>query len=656
MNKRFTSKQSTVTAITLLLCLILQSCSSGNQKKNQQINSLLPYEQNDLITTNDQRALFFEQILLARIAAGQQQFKKALKHYLAVLDIKVEMDVIHEALSISEKLKDHKSALLIAELWTNFRPEDVSPWEVIAFYALSEQQTERASNAVVKVIDMEPDPNSQLIFFERLASGPRQANGFDIFNSLKKKYPDNRALPLAIARIHQLNQRWPEALELTTEVIEADPEFLAAHKYHGSTLIFSGANAEAVSFYKKALILFPESDVLHYSMGQLLYDMDRYQEARENFQHIAEHSPKDHRSHYMIAASYFAEENYPKSREFFEPLLRVRSHRNAALFYMGEMARKETDTQNAINYFRQIQFSRYYSIAHNFVARLLHQQGQYVEALEYLLNIKSINETDAISFKITRLKIMYDQEDFQQARQYLKLVLEQYSNNINVQLYHIQWLIEREEPVAAIQQISEIIGQFPTFAEQKRLVLNATASLQEKGNTTYALDILNNQLSKNEDIDYRYVRALFAAEVGDFPLAETDLRYILSINPEHNDALNALGYTLADTNKNLPEALELIEKAYSRDPESPAIVDSMGWVFYRMGDLSQALEYLQQAYKIDPSGEIAAHLGEVLWEIGEKDKAREVLLTAINKAPENKIVIKTMEKYQISFEESPAKP
>ncbi|MCP4120248.1 MAG: hypothetical protein GY751_00670, partial [Bacteroidetes bacterium] len=169
---------------------------------------------------------------------------------------------------------------------------------------------------------------------------------------------------------------------------------------------------------------------------------------------------------------------------------------------------------------------------------------------------------------------MYNQEDFQQAKQYLELVLKQHSTNMNIQLYHIQWLVERDEPDSLIEVLPEIIALFPTFAEQKRLVLNATASLQESGNTPSALVILNKQLSAHEDIDYRYVRALFAAEVGDFSLAETDLRTILSTDPENTNALNALGYTLADTNKNLPEAQKLIEKAYSSDPESPAIVDS----------------------------------------------------------------------------------
>ncbi|MCP4412933.1 MAG: tetratricopeptide repeat protein, partial [Gammaproteobacteria bacterium] len=377
MNKRFTNiqftnKQAAVTLITLLLYFFLQSCSTGFQKENEPGKTPLPVDKTDLITTNDQRALFFEKILIARIAAGQQQYEKALKHYLAVLDIKVEMDVINEALSISEKLNDHKRALLIAQIWTEFRPEDVAPWEVIAFYSLSDEQTERASAALMNIIEMKPDPLLQLTFFERLTSGSRQANAFKVFNSLKEKYPDNSALSLAIARIHQLKQQWPEALTLTARVLKADPGFLAAHKYHCSSLIFSGANAEAINFYQKALILFPESDVLRYSLGQLLYEMDRFQEAREHFQHIAEHSPKDHRSHYMIAASYFAEGNYPKSREFFLDLLKVLSQRNAALFYMGEMARNESDITSAINFYRQIRFSKYYNTAHNLVAHLLH--------------------------------------------------------------------------------------------------------------------------------------------------------------------------------------------------------------------------------------------------------------------------------------------
>ncbi len=641
------------TLLIILLCSYLFACSSTYKKERKQQYSALSDMSTELPTTYNLRSRLIEEILLARIAAGQQQYETALKHYLAVLETKVELPLINEALLISEKLNDHKNTLFIAELWTTFQPDAVTPWEVIAFYALSDQQLDLSYKALQKVINLESDTNKQLAFFERLSTGPSQEKSLELFTSLFQKNKENLALPLAIARIHQLQNHWSDALAMTSKVINTAPYLLIARKYHGASLIFSGANEEAVNFFEDALDAFPDSDDLRYSLGQLLYEFDRFQDARTQFQQIAKHDPKNNRARYMIAACYYSEKKYSMSRSYFEPLLRIRGHRNPALYYLGEMARNEGDLDTAINIFQQISNSQYYQSAHNMVARLMQQRGRYEEALDYLLTIKKFNDSDSINFKITRLKIMYHQKDIQRAEQYLSQVLAQHPDSMDIQLYHFQWIIEQQQQTAqAVELIPEIITHFQKRTEQKQLIINLASVLQAKGNTVKALDILNTYITDETDVDYRYIRALFAAEIGNISLAEEDLRYILSINPQHIDALNALGYTLADANKNLSEALELIEKAYATNPESPAIVDSMGWVFYRLGDHSKALNYLHKAYNLDTSDEIAAHLAEVLLETGKNNEATDLLTKAIKESPDSKVLINTIEKYQIQINQS----
>ena len=94
--------------------------------------------------------------------------------------------------------------------------------------------------------------------------------------------------------------------------------------------------------------------------------------------------------------------------------------------------------------------------------------------------------------------------------------------------------------------------------------------------------------------------------------------------PDDANAMNALGYTLADRTDHKAEALALIQKALTLKPGEPAIIDSLGWVQYRLGNLDEALEQLRRAYDKQPDAEIAAHLGEVLWVSGQKDEARRV--------------------------------
>jgi tetratricopeptide (TPR) repeat protein len=119
-------------------------------------------------------------------------------------------------------------------------------------------------------------------------------------------------------------------------------------------------------------------------------------------------------------------------------------------------------------------------------------------------------------------------------------------------------------------------------------------------------------------------------------ILEQDLRKILATQPDHVDALNALGYTLADKTDRLEEAKVYIERALSMKPDNPAILDSMGWVEFRLGNLQAALRFLQQAAELSDDPEIASHLGEVLWHMGETERAKAVWKDANEQDPDNR--------------------
>ncbi|MGF1525665.1 MAG: tetratricopeptide repeat protein [Candidatus Competibacterales bacterium] len=114
-----------------------------------------------------------------------------------------------------------------------------------------------------------------------------------------------------------------------------------------------------------------------------------------------------------------------------------------------------------------------------------------------------------------------------------------------------------------------------------------------------------------------------------------DLRTILELDPDNGHALNALGYTLTDRTDRHQEALGYIERAYALLPNDAAVVDSMGWVHYRLGNLDKALTYLRRAYDLDPDPEIGAHLSEVLWYLGKRDEARTLWQRAVEASPDS---------------------
>ena len=170
--------------------------------------------------------------------------------------------------------------------------------------------------------------------------------------------------------------------------------------------------------------------------------------------------------------------------------------------------------------------------------------------------------------------------------------------------------------------------------------------LQEAGNPEAAFQVLSDGLKLlPEDVSLRYSRALVAVGLGRLELAESDLREIISVQPNNAAAINALGYTLADLTDRYDEAEELILLAYELQPDDASIIDSMGWIAYKLGRLAEAESYLREAWKIMRNAEVAAHLGEVLWVRGQKAEARSTWQLGIQLEGDNEILRKTMQRF-----------
>ncbi|WP_249977129.1 tetratricopeptide repeat protein [Vreelandella olivaria] len=160
------------------------------------------------------------------------------------------------------------------------------------------------------------------------------------------------------------------------------------------------------------------------------------------------------------------------------------------------------------------------------------------------------------------------------------------------------------------------------------LVLLEVQLLDELSLQEDATALLDREITRTpDDTRLLYMRAMRAWEMEDFATMEQDLRHILETEPDNAMALNALGYTLADLDLpgRLEEARELIERAYELDPDNPAVLDSMGWVYFRLGKPDEALSWLESAFAQMPDQEIAAHLAEVLHALERSDEARHLL-------------------------------
>ncbi|MCC7410659.1 MAG: tetratricopeptide repeat protein [Gammaproteobacteria bacterium] len=181
--------------------------------------------------------------------------------------------------------------------------------------------------------------------------------------------------------------------------------------------------------------------------------------------------------------------------------------------------------------------------------------------------------------------------------------------------------------------------------EQMRRIRVEGEILSEQGRLEEAMAVYDAALEGDKyDTELLYTRAMLAERMDRLDIVERDLRVILEHEPDNAQALNALGYTLADRTDRYDEAYALISRAHELSPDDFFILDSMGWVLYRLGRLPDAADYLRRARALRDDPEVAAHLAEVLWILGDRQGARDVWESALRTTPGDETLLDTIKR------------
>ena len=203
-----------------------------------------------------------------------------------------------------------------------------------------------------------------------------------------------------------------------------------------------------------------------------------------------------------------------------------------------------------------------------------------------------------------------------------------------------------------VEQARELIRRLPekTPEDARAKVLAEAQVLRDAKLWSDANSVLAkaNERFPN-DVDLIYEQSMMYEKLNRLADMERLLRRVIELKPDHQQAYNALGYSLADRNVRLPEALTLIRKALELSPGEPSITDSLGWVEYRMGNREEAIRLLRDAYRAQPDAEIGAHLGEVLWVDGQTDEARRVWREARKRDAGNDVLRETLARLRVDL-------
>lgn len=468
------------------------------------------------------------------------------------------------------------------KLWAELDPDSTEAQQAVTEMLI----------ATGKLSDTEP------YLAKLLAKEETRANGFLYVNSLLNRSPDKTAV-----------------LKLVTSLAKPHPDLAEAHFAIAQAAWSANQDEIALKSVNKAETLHPGWDLAALLKGQILFRKSP-QAAIDYYYDFLKTHPAANEIRINLAKLLVSQKSYETAKKEFPLILdhaKNNSQKNLAdvTAIVGLLSYQATDYAAAQNYFQQ--------------------------ALS--LDFK---DTDQLYLYLGQTAEKLHQDD----------VATSWYNKIALGPRYLEAQLNLANVIARTQSADNAIAILDAIeglnTEQQIIVIQSQASILAKAKRNQeSFDLLEKtvkNMPNTPELVYDY--ALAAERIQKFDLMESELRRVIAEKPDFAAAYNALGYSFADRNIRLNEAITLIEKALSISPNDHYMLDSLGWAYYRKGDLDKAINYLRQAYNINPDPEIAAHLGEVLWLKGQHDQAKKIWSDALIINPDNEILIITSNKFK----------
>ncbi|HUN67972.1 MAG TPA: tetratricopeptide repeat protein [Burkholderiales bacterium] len=414
---------------------------------------------------------------------------------------------------------------------------------------------------------------------------------------------------MQLARLLAGNPDAAANLRVVRRLAERYPDLPQAHLAIAQAAAAANDEATALAEVRRAAELRPDWEIAALYEAQLLQRRSPA-EAGKRLAAFLEKFPDSREVRLNYARMLVLDKRYPEARAEFESILKRFQNDADAIYAVGLLA---------------------------------FQVKEYAVAEQNMKRLLELNYRDAGAVRYTLGQIAEEQKDWARAIEWYKTIDQgEYAMPARMRVANAIARQGRLDEARAYLRATDVQGD----AQRVQLLVAESQLLRDANLNREAFDLLGQALQKIPDQpDLLYDHALTAEKLDRFDVLEANLKKLIQVKPDHAHAYNALGYSFADRNIRLPEAKQLIEKALEIAPQDFFIIDSMGWVLYRMGDLAGAAAQLQRAWDGRPDGEIGAHLGEVLWALGKRDEARRIWQEAVKVSPENETLNKTLKRF-----------
>ena len=550
----------------------------------------------NLVPFGSQQQEYMYKLLVAEVARLRGNNALAAKYFLDVAEQTRDPRFAESATRTAWHAQNYQMALEAARLWVSLDPDNPQARQILSQILLRQKRTEEAVGYLETVVEsVKDDPQQLLSVMEAMMGQTNQAKALELIEQVIAKQQKDPVMLWTYSRLLVHVNQLDKAMEVLRTLLTLVPNHDQAIPLYGLLLEKQDKDEQALQWMEEALHKYPDQQEWRLVYAQMLADAEQYEQSIQQFQRLLPEYTEKGDILYALGVLFLETKQLSDAKEHFIQLIKIEQRLNNAQFYLGQIAQQEKDLENALNWYYQVKEGKDTSIYLNAQAQI---------AL-----------------------ILAEQGQLDKAIQHLRSVP-----------------VSREEYALNLIQL------------EADLLIDQKSYQQAMAAYDRALKL------KPNNVNVLYMRALLAEKIGLWKQLEQDLRRVLVIDPKNVNALNALGYSIADNTEyfqteRLQEAYQLIKQALALRPDDHYILDSMGWVLYRMGNYAQAIAYLRKALSKQDDPEMAAHLGEVLWVNGDRPAAIRVWEKALGAFPEDDKLREVMNRFLPSEEdnEEPAK-
>ena len=529
---------------------------------------------------------FVFKYLAAEVAGQRGELGLSTKLFFDLAKSSRDVRLAERAAKVAMYSKNAQAALETAKLWLELDANSTEAQQAATQLYVINGDLNAAKPLLQKLLEKEDTRANGFLYLNSLLSHQaNKTNVLQLVQDLAAPYPQLAEAHFTIGQAAFQANNLQLALSETIRANQLRPNWEIA-AIQQADILFSTSPDQAISFYRSFLNDTPDANDARLNLARMLIKQSRFNEAKPELLKLSKLANSNPEILVVVGLLSLQSNEFSDAEKYFLQALNSNiKNKDPIYLYLGQIAEKNNNDAEAVNWYSKVQQPGEKASSQ--------QADHYLDAKLSMANVMS--RTQGADAAIQMLDDLENLSDAQLAQ--------------------------------VITAQANLLAQAKRFQESYELLGKAVANMPNSNELIY---------------DY----AMAAERVQQFTVLETQLRKLIKIKPDFAQAYNALGYSFAERNIKLEEANKLIAQALELSPNNHYIMDSMGWVQYRLGNLDKAFECLNKAYNLQNDAEIAAHLGEVLWKQGKQDEASKIWADTLKVSPDNDLLLKTIKRFK----------